>query len=377
MYDYIIVGAGIAGISSARILADKGNKILIIDKRGHIGGNCYDEYDENGVLIHTYGPHIFHTNNEAVFKFLSKFTDWYLFRHEVVANINDSFIPVPFNFNSLYMVFDENTASGLKDKLIEKFGNGARVSILDLINSDDKELKIVADYVYDNIFKFYTMKQWGKTLEELDPSVGNRVPIVLSHENGYFADKYQGVPKDGFYKMFENMSEHENIDLRLNADAKSLFVFTENSEILFDNTPFSGKVIYTGALDELFDFKFGELPYRSLDFKFEHYDVNSYIIKAVVNYTVSEDYTRITEFKKLTGQEIGGTTIMKEYPKKCSFKDGDIPYYAINNASTDALYNEYLQEALRFKNLILLGRLADYKYYNIDKMVEIAMDKFL
>lgn len=377
MYDYIIVGAGIAGAASARILAEKGNKILLIDKRAHVGGNCYDEYDENNVLIHTYGPHIFHTNNEAVFKFLSKFTEWYLFRHEVVANINESFIPVPFNFNSLYMAFDEDTASRLKNKLIDKFGNGARVPIMDLKNADDDELSKVANYVYDNIFKFYTMKQWGQPLEELDSSVGNRVPVVLSHENGYFADKYQGVPKDGFYKMFDNMLRHDNIEIRLNTDAKTLLEFNDNGDILFEKEKYDGKIVYTGALDELFDFEFGELPYRSLDFKFEHHDEDSYMIKAVVNYTVSEDYTRITEFKKLTGQEIDGTTIMKEYPKQCSFKNGDIPYYAINNAKTDALYEEYLEEAKRYKNLILMGRLADYKYYNIDKMIEIAMEKFL
>lgn len=376
MYNDIVVGAGIAGAVCARILADKGHKVLVIDKRGHIGGNCYDEYDEHGVLIHNYGPHIFHTDNEAVFKFLSKFTDWHLFRHEVVASIDDKFIPVPFNFNSLYMVFDEETASKLKDKLIEKFGDGSRVPILTLKETGDEELSLVADYVYHNIFKYYTQKQWGKSLEELDSSVGNRVPVVLSHENGYFTDKYQGVPKEGFTKMFENMLDHENIEIKLNHEAKRSLRF-EKETIYYENEAFEGKVIYTGPLDELFGFEFGELPYRSLEFKFEHYDVEHYMIKPVVNYTVSEAYTRITEFKQLTGQEIEGTTIMKEYPRSCSFKNGDIPYYAINNPGTAALYEEYLQEAKQYKNLILIGRLSEYQYYNIDKMVEKAMDLFL
>lgn len=376
MYDYIIVGAGIAGSTCARILSDKGNKILLIDKRNHTAGNCYDEYDEHGVLIHTYGPHIFHTNNEAVFKFLSRFTDWHLFRHEVVASIDNKFVPVPFNFNSLYMVFDEELASVLKDKLVNRFGNGARVPILELKESGDQDLAIVADYVYDNIFKYYTQKQWGKSLEELDISVAARVPVVLSHENGYFSDKYQGVPKEGFYKMFDNMLDNENIDIRLGVDAKDILKF-DNSKIYFEGNEFEGKVIYTGALDELFDFEFGELPYRSLDFKFEYKEVQNYMIKPVVNYTVSEDYTRITEFKQLTGQEVDGTTIMKEYPKQCSFANGDIPYYAINNPSTAALYDEYFQEASMYSNLILLGRLAEYQYYNIDKMVEKALEMFL
>lgn len=376
MYNYIVVGAGIAGATCARILADKGHKVLVLDKRPHIAGNCYDEYDEHGVLIHNYGPHIFHTDNEAVFKFLSKFTDWHLFRHEVVASIEDKFVPVPFNFNSLFMVFDEETATRLKDKLIARFGDGARVPILTLKETGDEDLSLVADYVYDNIFKYYTRKQWGKPLEELDGSVGNRVPVVLSHENGYFIDKYQGVPKNGFTSMFENMLGHGNIELRLNQDAKEVLKF-EDGTIFFEDCVFDGKVIYTGALDELFDFEFGELPYRSLKFQFEHHDVEHYMMKAVVNYTVSEEFTRITEFKQLTGQEIEGTTIMKEYPKSCSFADGDIPYYAINNPGTEALYEEYLQEASRFKNLILIGRLSEYRYYNIDKMVEKAMDCFL
>lgn len=376
MYDYVIVGAGIAGASCARILADKGNKILIIDKRNHLAGNCYDEYDEHGVLIHTYGPHIFHTDNEAVFKFLSRFTAWHLFRHEVVASIEEKMVPVPFNFNSLYMVFDEALASKLKDKLVERFGDGARVPILTLKEQGDRELNLVADYVYDNIFKYYTQKQWGKSLEELDPGVGNRVPVVLSHENGYFSDKYQGVPADGYYRMFEKMLEHENIELRLGTEAKDILSL-KNGIIYLDGEELTGKLIYTGALDELFDFEFGELPYRSLDFKFEHHNTDSYMIKPVVNYTVNEDYTRITEFKKLTGQETAGTTIMKEYPKACSFENGDIPYYAINNPLTEQLYEEYKQEADGYKNLILIGRLAEYKYYNIDKMVERAMDLFL
>ena len=376
MYNYIIVGSGIAGATCARILADKGNKVLVIDKRAHIGGNCYDEYDAYGVLIHTYGPHIFHTDNEAVFKFLSKFTNWHLFRHEVVASIEDKFVPVPFNFNSLYMVFSEEIASGLKDKLIDRFGDGARIPILTLKETGDEDLKLVSDYIYNNIFKYYTQKQWGKPLEELDSDVGNRVPVVLSHENGYFSDKYQGVPSDGFYKMFEAMLEHENIDIRLNTDAKDIMRF-EKGIIYFEDKEFEGKVVYTGALDELFGFEFGELPYRSLEFKFEHYDVKNYMIKAVVNYTVTEDYTRITEFKQLTGQDVEGTTIMKEYPKSCSFANGDIPYYAINNSGTDALYDEYYQEASQYKNLILIGRLSEYKYYNIDKMVEKAMALFL
>jgi UDP-galactopyranose mutase len=375
MYDVIIVGAGIAGATAARILAEKGNrKVLVVERRAHIGGNCYDRPDEYGVLIHEYGPHIFHTGDEAVREFLSRFTDWYDFGHEVVAKVGDQLIPVPFNLNTLHLVFEPEKADRLEKKLIEEYGEGSRVPIMKIRESGDPDVREIAEYVYRNIFLKYTMKQWGQTPEEISPEVTGRVPVVISRDNRYFKDKYQSVPKDGFTPMFERMLDHPNIEVRTGTDCRQLLTFGEQ-EILFEGERFDGEVIYTGALDELFDCRYGRLPYRSLDFKFEHLKQDSFQGRSVVNYTVSEDFTRITEFKFLTGQaDADGTTIVREYPFAYTGAEGEIPYYAILNEENQALYGRYQALTESYHGFHLLGRLAEYKYYNIDAMTAKAME---
>ena len=373
-YDSIVVGCGFAGAVAARELAEKkGKKVLILDARDHVGGNCYDLPDEYGIRIHQYGPHIFHTNSKRVYEYLSRFTEWFSFGHEVVGNVYGKELPIPFNLNTLAMVFGER-APKMEEKLIQKFGEGARVPILELMNQEDTELKEIAEYVYENVFLKYTMKQWGKTPKEIDPSVSGRVPVLVSHDNRYFQDKYQGVPKEGFTPMFERMLDHENITVETGVDCKERLRFEEN-QIYFDGTPFDGEVIYTGALDELFDCQFGRLPYRSLRFDFEHYEKESYQGHSVVNYTVSEDFTRITEFKYLTGQKnTDGTTIVKEYPFAYTGAEGEIPYYAILEPKNQELYEKYHALAGGLPHFYLLGRLAEYKYYNIDAMTKKAME---
>ena len=374
-FDSIIIGSGIAGSVLARSLADQGKKVLIIEKRHHIGGNCFDEFDEHGVLIHTYGPHIFHTSKKHVFDYLSRFTKWYEFGHKVVANIHGTLMPIPFNLNTLHMVYKKEKADRLEEKLISSFGRDTRVPILKLRENEDPEIQEIANYVYENVFLKYTMKQWGQTPEEIDPAVTGRVPVLISYDNRYFQESYQGMPLNGFTEMFENMLDHENIEVVLNTDAKDVLnIDTEENKIYYNNEQFEGKVIYTGALDELFDCKYGRLPYRSLKFIFEHYSQPDFQGHSVVNYTVSEDYTRITEFKHLTGQQIDSTTIMKEYPFAYSGKEGEIPYYAIANDENHALYNKYLELVKNIPNFHLLGRLAEYKYYNIDAMCEKALE---
>lgn len=373
MYDSIIIGSGAAGSTVARKLAEAGEHVLVLEKRPHIGGNCYDRPDAYGILIHEYGPHIFHTNEEDVFSFLSEFTDWYLFGHEVVANVHGTLLPVPFNLNTLYKVYGQEEGEGLEQLLLSEYGEGSRVPIMELKKSANPKIQAIADYVYENIFLHYTMKQWGQTPEEIDPEVTGRVPVLLSRDNRYFQDKYQGMPKDGYTAMFERMLAHPRITVKTSADCRGCMEFTQDN-VLFEGSEFTGNVVYTGALDELFGCEYGCLPYRSLDFRFEHLEKESFQGRSVVNYTVSEDFTRITEFKFLTGQEdTDGTTIVREYPFAYTGAQGEIPYYAILNDKNRALYQKYADKLRSLKNVYLLGRLAEYKYYNIDAIVKKAL----
>ncbi len=365
MYDCIIVGAGVAGAVTARKLAEHDKKILILEQRDHIGGNCYDYMDPNGILIHKYGPHIFHTNSDEVYEFLSRFTDWSDYHHQVLAYVDGKYIPVPFNLNTLDLIYESKKASVLRKKLIDKYGYGSRVAILELMQEDDEEIREIADYVYQNIFLKYTMKQWGQTPEQVDGSVTARVPVLISEDNGYFQDRYQGMPGDGYTKMFETMLSHDGIDIRLSVNAGELLRFGEEG-IFFLDRPYSGEIVYTGPIDELFDRVYGSLPYRTLRFEYEEWKQESYQPAAVVNYTVSEDFTRITEFKKLTGQKSEHTTIVKEYSDDYTGKLDEIPYYAILNEKNIDLYKKYLKLTEKYEKLHMLGRLAEYKYYNID-----------
>lgn len=378
MFDSIVIGCGFAGSVIARELAEKNKKVLLLERRGHIGGNCYDVEDEHGILIHQYGPHIFHTNEERVYTYLSKFTDWYDYSHEVVGDVYGKIIPIPFNLNTLKLVYGEEKGAVLERKLVNAYGMEARVPILELMNSDDEDIKAIADYVYENIFLKYTMKQWGQTPEEIDPSVTSRVPVLISYDNRYFQDKYQGMPLEGYTHIFKKLLDHPNITMELNVDAKDYITFAEGEEgkrtVLYKGLEFKGEVIYTGALDELFDCRFGRLPYRSLRFETEYHLEDHYQTHGVVNYTVTEEYTRITEYKYLTGQQIKGTTIMKEYPLDYTGTSGQTPYYAIMNETNINLYNKYKELVEGIDGFHVLGRLAEYKYYNIDAIVLRALE---
>mgnify|MGYP005778194057 CR=1 FL=1 len=373
MFDSVIIGAGVAGSVAARELAESGRSVLVLEQRDHIGGNCYDEPDEHGILIHKYGPHIFHTKEKKAYDYLSRFTDWYAFGHEVVANVYGKLIPVPFNLNTLHMVYEKEKADTLEKKLIETFGMGSRVPILKLREQEDPEIRQIADYVYENIFLHYTMKQWGQTPEEIDPAVTGRVPVVISYDNRYFQEPWQGMPLHGYTPMFEKMLDHPKSRVETGVDARSRIRFEED-QVILDGEPFCGEVIYTGPVDELFNCCFGRLPYRSLRFDFEYLDQEDYQGHSVVNYTVSEDFTRITEFKYLTGQKAPGTTIVREYPFAYTGAEGEIPYYSIANEANQALYEKYRALTEKIPNVWLLGRLAEYKYYNIDAMVMKALE---
>ena len=375
MFNYIIVGAGLTGCVMAERIANILNKkVLLIEKRNHVGGNCYDYYDKNGILVHKYGPHILHTNLENVWTYLSQFTDWYNYQHHVLGFIDGKKAPIPFNLKTLHELLPERLANSLEEKLIKKFDFNTKIPILELKKSDDEDLKFLAEFVYEKVFLNYTKKQWGLTPEELDPSVTERVPIYLSKDGRYFQDKYQGLPKNGYYKLFQKMLENPNIKIMLNTDFKEL-VKVENNEIYFENKKFEGKLIFTGKIDELFDYEFGELPYRSLRFEPETLDEEYFQETGTVNYPNNYNYTRITEFKHLTGQKHEKTSIIKEYPKPYN-KNKDIPYYPIPKKEYNPLYKKYLEKASKINNLILVGRLAEYKYYNMDPVTNEALTKF-
>lgn len=381
-FDAVVVGSGFAGSVVARELAERADKrVLVIEKRAHIAGNMYDEADEAGILVHRYGPHIFHTNDKRAFDYVRRFTEWRDYQHEVLADWYGTYMPVPFNKNSMEIAFGKERAAQLIEKLIETFGDERKVTINELRAQDDPELTEIADFIYKNVFLYYTQKQWGLTPEEVDPSVTARVPVFVSRDNRYFQDAYQGMPLDGYTPLFENMLDHENICVCLNSEAESVFdlEFSGDAEdaplsaIKIKDETFEGPIIYTGPLDELFLSRFGRLPYRSLDFVYETFDEKHVLPCGTVNFTVTEDYTRITEFTYLSGQESDRTTIMKEYSHAYDNPKKQIPYYAIINEENNAHYERYRRLTDELGNFYPLGRLAEYRYYNMDVIIGRAL----
>lgn len=389
-YDAVVVGAGFAGSVIARELAERaGKKVLLIERRDHVGGNAYDLKDPNGILYHLYGPHIFHTKNERVYRYLSRFTEWLDYQHKVVANVHGTFLPVPFNKHSILTVFGSGRGQALIDKLIAAYGDGARVPIIELRNSNDPDLHELADYIYENIFLHYTMKQWGLAPEEVDPSVTARVPVLVSDDDRYFQDAYQGMPKDGYTPVFNALLDHPNITLKLSTDASSLLGLLDGQgrdatsdpaagpvvRATLDGQPYEGAIVFTGAIDELLCRRFGPLPYRSLRFELELLDQDRFQPTATVNYTVSEDFTRITEWKQLTAQEVPGKTLItREYPQAYVPNAGMTPYYAILSDENNAIYQRYTDMLAGLPGFYLLGRLAEYRYYNMDVIVGRALE---
>ncbi len=372
-YDFIVVGAGLSGIVTARQLAENGKKVLVLEKRKHIGGNCYDYYNDTSCLVHLYGPHIFHTNNERVYTYLSNFTKWYDYIHKVEADADGERIIVPFSFYGIDKFFG-NDAERLKAKLTYVFGENSKVVITDLIEDEDEDIRKIGFFVYENIFLHYSKKQWGHHFEKLDLNVFGRVPVYNSYKDTYFDDKWQALPLNGYTPMFENIGNHKNITFQYNTDSKDIISFNDNN-ILINNKNFEGKVIFTGCIDELFDYKYGKLPYRTLDFDFETFNMKEFQSHGVINYTKDKDFTRITEFKHLTGQDdIDTTTIVREFPREFDSEKGDVPFYPIPTQDNIGLYEKYVKHSEKFQNLYLLGRLAEYKYYNMDLAVLKALE---
>ena len=371
----MIVGAGLSGMVLAeRLATDQGKKVLLIDRRQHIGGNCYDEKNEANILIHKYGPHLFHTNNKEVVEYLSSFTGWEVYNHKVLAYIDGKTVPIPFNFNTLYEVFSPVLAKKLEQKLLETFKYNAKVPILELKKSTDEDLQFLADYIYEKIFVNYTAKQWGMKPEEIDGAVTARVPVFIGRDDRYFNDAYQMLPKKGYTSMFKKMIDHPNIKLMLNTDFKEICELKEGKFYLFDK-PFEGEVIYTGQIDELFKYTFGELPYRSVQMEFETLPQKEYQEAATVNYPNQYAFTRITEFKRIHPVDTESTTILKEYPQPYVIGK-NTPYYPVFTEENQRKYERYKEYAAQISNLTLVGRLAEYRYYDMDDAIENALSVY-
>lgn len=378
MFDYLIVGTGYAGAVSARMLADQGKKILMIEKRPHIAGNMYDEYDEQGILVHRYGPHISVMNTDRVYQFLSRFTQWNAYHHRVNAEIDGVEVPLPINFTSIDYLFPVEKALAIKKTLTEQYGEGANVPILEMKKNSDPMVREFAEFVFEKVFVHYTMKMWDLTPEQIDPSVTARIPVRLSYDNRHFLHKYQVMPKHGFTKLFENMLDHPNIEVRLNTLASSVLKIDEQAgTVEFEGKPFEGKVIYTGALDELFQWDMGVLPFRSLEFEFGSVNKDYIQEPTVLNWPDDRPATRRTEMKRLTGQKKEGvTSTIVEYPGayvKDAEKFGE-PMYPINEPECMAMYEKYKARLNNLPQIIPVGRLADYRYYNMEAVIERTMN---
>lgn len=365
----IVVGAGFSGATIANLIANNLNeKVIVIDQKNHIAGNCYDYRDQNGIMIHKYGSHIFHTNNKKVWEYLKQFTDFNTYMHEVVGVIDGIEAHIPFNFNTLYQVFPTTMAKNIEKKLLSKFEYNTKIPILEFQKQNDDDLKYLANYVYEKIFLNYTTKQWGKAPQEIDGAVTARVPVFLSKDNRYFQDKYQGIPLNGYTKIVEKMLSHPNIKIILNKNFKN---FKDKNINLLKNA----RIFYTGSIDEYFNYKFGQLPYRSVNFKFEEHNMEFYQSHACINYPNNYDFTRVHEYKHYLSDKSSKTVIAKEYSEAFILGKNE-RYYPINSEENKKLYDKYLIEAQKENNVHFLGRLGDYKYYNMDIAIARAMELF-
>jgi len=353
VFDYLIVGAGYAGsVLAERLARGSGKQVLLVDRRAHIGGNAYDHYDDAGILVHKYGPHIFHTNSKEVFDYLSRFTVWRQYQHKVLASVDGQLVPIPINLDTINRLY----GLSLNSFQMEEFLASRAEHKEHIRTSEDVVVNKVGRELYEKFFRGYTRKQWGLDPSELDSQVTARVPTRTNRDDRYFTDTYQAMPKHGFTRMFANMLDHPNIRILLNTD------YREVKDII----PYR-EIIYTGPVDEFFDFQFGKLPYRCLEFKHETLNQPQHQPVAVVNYPNDSPFTRVTEFKHLTGQEHPKTSIVYEY----SQAEGD-PYYPIPRAENAEIYNKY-RELADNAGIHFVGRLATYKYYNMDQVVAQAL----
>ena len=368
MIDCLIVGAGIAGGTVARKLAEAGKRVLMLERRGHPGGNAYDALDEHGIRVQQYGPHIFHTSDENVYTWVTRFCEPEPYQPTTAAVIDGISTPVPFNFRTIDQFYAPEAAALLKRALKERYPGRESVPVTELLESDDGGIRGFAEFLFEKDYRLYTAKQWNLKPEEVDPSVLKRVPVLLGY-GGRYTDRWQFIPKGGFTAFYERMTDHPNIEIRLNTDAlKHLATDEAAGEILFDGE--AAPVVWTGAVDELFGYRFGVLPYRSLRFDFQSLAQESYQEAAVTAYPQAKGYTRITEYTKIPPQDgHGWTSIAIEYPIPFDPASGNERYYPVLTEESKALNEKYQEHARRFRNLTLCGRLAEFRYIEMDQAI--------
>lgn len=369
---YYIVGSGIVGAVLAAELAKKGNTVQVLERRAHAGGNVYDYDDEYGIHVHHYGPHIFHTNDDEVYRYVSDNCELKDFNLVCGSVMDGKCVPTSFDFSSVDTFFPEE-AEEIKAHIKAEFGDRASATVLEMLESQDSYVRRFADFLYEKDYKPYTAKQWGIDPEKVDRQIFKRVPILFSYGSKYFSDKYQAMPVKGYMEFIENLLKTPGIELRLNEEALNRFSIRDH-QVMDGDKLLDGVLIFTGALDELFGCKHGKLPYRSLRFAWKHEDIDSFQDMPVVAYPQAEGFTRITEYKKLPVQEVRGTTYAVEYP--LPYKQGEAmePYYPVLTEESQELFQKYYEEAKQVKGLAFAGRLAEFKYYNMDQAIRRALD---
>lgn len=369
---YYIAGSGIVGAVLAAELAKKGHTVQVLERRAHAGGNVYDYDDEYGIHVHRYGPHIFHTNDDEVYRYVSDNCELKDFNLVCGSVMDGKCVPTSFDFSSVDMFFPEE-AEEIKAHIKAEFGDRASATVLEMLESQDSYVRRFADFLYEKDYKPYTAKQWGIDPEKVDRRIFKRVPILFSYGSRYFSDKHQAMPVKGYMEFIENLLKTSGIELRLNEEALDRFSIRDN-QVMDGDKPLDGVLIFTGALDELFGCKHGKLPYRSLRFAWKHEDIDSFQDMPVVAYPQAEGFTRITEYKKLPVQEVRGTTYAVEYP--LPYKQGEAmePYYPVLTEESQELFRKYYEEAKQVRGLAFAGRLAEFKYYNMDQAIRRALD---
>ena len=365
---YIIVGCGISGATIGRLLAEAGNRVEIWDRRNHIGGNMYDYVDDHGILVHQYGPHIFHTSNEQVWEFVNRFEEWKPFKLVCGAVWDGKYTPTAFNFKTIDTFYAPVEAEKLKKKLLKAYPGRDSATVVEVLQNPDPDIRGYAEFLFKNDYAPYTAKQWGVSPEEIDPSVLKRVPLRFSYDESYFTDTYEAMPVHSYTRMFENMLDHPNITVKLGIEALERLSIKENKIEVegFDNSVY---VVFTGAIDELFGYKEGRLPYRSLRFEWKYEERDSLQEAPVVAYPQEPGYTRITEYKKLPVQDVQGTSYAIEYPFPYSPESLQEPYYPVLTAESNKQYRQYREFTDSIENLICCGRLAEFRYYNMDQAI--------